>query len=74
MEFVTVHTAFNPADADLVRSRLEAAGFNPVLKGLAALSTEGYSLTTGGIDVQVPEAEGQEAIEFLKSNGNPPAA
>jgi len=73
MEFVTVHTAFNPAGADLVRSRLEAAGFHPVLKGMAALSMEGYSLTTGGIDVQVPDGEGANAVEFLKPDGNPPA-
>jgi hypothetical protein len=74
MQLVTVHTAFNPADADLVRSRLEAAGFRPVITGLSALSTEGYALTTGGILVQVPDPEAREAVEFLKDAGAPPAA
>ena len=63
---VTIFTAFNPADAQLVRSRLEAAGFNPFVAGeLAALSMEGYSLAVGGIRVQVPEPEAADAKEFL---------
>jgi hypothetical protein len=74
MKLVTVHTAFNPADADLVRSRLEAAGFHPVITGLSALSTEGYALTTGGILVQVPDSEAGEAAEFPKTAGPPPPA
>ena len=66
MDFATVFTAFSPADAQIVRSRLEAAGFHPFVTGeLSALSMDGYSLATGGIRVQVPEAEAAEAKEFL---------
>ena len=66
MQMVTVSTAFNPADAHLVRSRLEAAEFHPVVKNeLAALSMDGYGLAVGGILVQVPEAEAADAREFL---------
>src|ERR1051325_10577803 len=66
---VTVATAFNPADAQLTRSRLEVAGFHAIVTNeLAALSMEGYSMATGGIRVQVPESEAAEAREFL----NPP--
>jgi hypothetical protein len=66
MNLVTVMTAFNPADAQLVRSRLEAAGFHPfVANENAALSMDGYGLTVGGILVQVPEDEAVEAREFL---------
>ena len=63
---VTIQTAFNPADAQLARSRLEAAGFHPIVTNeLSALSLDGYALAAGGILVQVPEAEAAEAKEFL---------
>jgi hypothetical protein len=62
----TIYRAFNPAEAHLVRSRLEAAGFHAfVTNELSALSMEGYALAAGGILVQVPEAEAAEAQEFL---------
>ena len=68
MDFATVFTALSPADAQLVCSRLEAAGFHPFVTGeLSALSMDGYSLATGGIRVQVPEAEAADAKEFLET-------
>jgi hypothetical protein len=74
MDFVTVLTAFNPADAQLARSRLEAAGFHPfVAHENAALSIEGYALAAGGILVQVPEAEAADAREFLNAPPVEPA-
>lgn len=64
---ITIATLFNPADAQLVRSRLEVAGFHPeVLHELSSLSMDGYALSAGGIRVQVPEAEAAEAREFLE--------
>jgi hypothetical protein len=69
MNPTTIFHAFNPAEAQLVRSRLEAAGFHPfVADELSALSIDGYALATGGIRVQVPESEAAEAQEFLKSS------
>ena len=66
MNLITIRTAFNPADAHLVRSRLEAAGFHPfVAHELSALSMDGYSMAAGGIRVQVPEDEADEARQFL---------
>jgi Putative prokaryotic signal transducing protein len=66
MELVTVFSAFNPADAQLVRSRLEAAGFHAaVMHELSALSMDGYAMAAGGILVQVPEEEAADAKEFL---------
>jgi hypothetical protein len=66
MNPVTIYRAFNPADAQLVFSRLDAAGFHPfVADEIAALSMEGYALAAGGIRVQVPESEAAEAKEFL---------
>lgn len=72
MDLVTVLTAFNPMDAQLARSRLEAAGFHPfVANEAAALSIEGYAITVGGIRVQVPEAEAADAKEFLNAPPEP---
>jgi putative signal transducing protein len=66
MDFATVFTAFSPAEAQLVRARLEAAGFHPFVVGeLSALTMEGYSQAAGGVRVQVPEAEAADAKEFL---------
>lgn len=66
MNPATVYKALNPADAHLVASRLEAAGFHPfVADEAAALGMEGYALAVGGIRVQVPETEFADAREFL---------
>jgi hypothetical protein len=66
MNPVTLYKALNPADAQLVASRLEAAGFHPfVADEAAALGMEGYALAVGGIRVQVPDTEFAEAREFL---------
>ena len=68
MDFATVMTAFNPADAQLARSRLEAAGFHPfVANETSALSMDGYGITVGGILVKVPENEAADAREFLNA-------
>ena len=72
MPLVTIFSAFNPADAQLVRSRLEAAEFHAVVTGeLSALSLEGYALAAGGILVQVPADEAAEAKEFLAADTPP---
>jgi hypothetical protein len=66
MSPVTIYKALNPADAQLVCSRLEAAGFHPfVADELAALSMDGYALAAGGIRVQLPDSEFVDAREFL---------
>ncbi len=66
MNPTTVYKALNPADAQLVASRLEAAGFHPfVADEAAALGMEGYALAVGGIRVQMPESEFADAREFL---------
>ena len=72
MDLVTVFTAFNSADAHLTRSRLDAAGFHPLIKNeLSALSMDGYSLAAGGILVQVPEVEADDAKTFLNAPADP---
>lgn len=66
MEWVTLTKLFSPAEADILRSRLESAGFTVTLKNMgAALSTEGYSMATGGIWVQVPAVEEADARSLM---------
>ena len=73
MSLVTIFKAFNPADAQLVRSRLEAAGFQAIVADeLAALSMDGYAMAIGGIRVQVPGEEAEEANAFLAADDVPP--
>jgi hypothetical protein len=68
MDFVTIHKAISAADAQVVRSRLEAANFHPfVPDDLSAFGSDPLALGSGGIRIQVPEAEAAEAKEFLES-------
>ncbi|MGD0813291.1 MAG: DUF2007 domain-containing protein [Verrucomicrobiota bacterium] len=72
MEFVTVFSAFNPADAELVRSRLEANGFLANVKHeTSALSMDGYAMAAGGILVQVPEDQAADARDLIQSKDPP---
>jgi hypothetical protein len=71
MELVTVFRAFNPAEAQLVRARLEAAGFHAaVMHELSSLSMDGYALAAGGILVQVPDVEAPDAKELLAAENS----
>lgn len=72
MDLVTVFNTFNPAEAQLVRSRLDAAGIPAHLNHeTAALTTEGYALTVGGIRVQVPADQAAEARALLTDGAEP---
>jgi len=66
MNLVTVYTAFSAADAQLIRSRLEAAGINAIVSDeIASLSMEGYSMAAGGIRINVPENQENEARALI---------
>jgi hypothetical protein len=70
MKLVTVLRTFSPAEAQLARARLEAAGFQAmVTHELSALSIDGYSLAAGGVLVQVPEESAADAELLLQSKG-----
>lgn len=72
MAWVTVYTTFSSGDAQLVRSRLDAAGFEVEVAGeLSALSMDGYSMATGGIRVQVPEDRAEEARALIADSSSP---
>ena len=69
MDRVTVFTAFNPVQAQIVSTRLRTAGLDATVEGeAAALSMEGYSLATGGIRVQVPSTQEDEARRLIESD------
>ncbi len=66
MKLVTVYQTFSPADAQLVRSRLEASNLQAtVVNELSGLSIDGYSMAAGGILVQVPEDQVEDARELI---------
>ena len=68
MQLVTVFRSFSPAEAQLIRSRLDAADIPAeVVNELAALSMDGYSMATGGIRVQVPDEYAAEARALIDS-------
>jgi hypothetical protein len=71
MDFVTVSRAVSPAEADLVRSRLEANGFFVNLKSEDEAISFGYGTPIGGVQVQVPEAQAESARSLLASQGPP---
>ena len=74
MRLVTIYNTFFPAEAEVVRSRLEAADIPATLTHeLSALSMEGYSLGAGGIQVQVPEDRAEEARQILHASDSPEA-
>ena len=62
MEFVTVYTTLNLADAELIRGELESANFTVNVKNEdAVLGTE------AGVMLQVPEDQAEEARALLDS-------
>ena len=72
MELVTVFRTFNPSEAQLIRSRLEAAGLMAqVTHELASLSMEGYSMSTGGVRVQVPADQADYALALISPPDEP---
>jgi hypothetical protein len=72
MQLVTVFRSFSPAEAQLIRSLLDAADIPAeVVNELAALSMDGYSMATGGVRVQVPDEYAAEARALIDSADTP---
>ncbi len=66
MELVTVFNTFSSAEAQLIRSRLEAADIPvTVLHETSGLSVDCYTLGCGGITVQVPEEYAADARDLI---------
>jgi len=67
MKPVTVYTTFDSADAQLVHSRLEAAGFDAEVVHEAAALTGPSTVTTQGILIQVPEDQAEDARNLINA-------
>ena len=65
MKLVTIFSTFSAGEAEMVRSRLEAAEFDVTLAN--DLST---TLAPGGVLIQVPEQQAEEARALLESPGD----
>jgi hypothetical protein len=65
MNLVTIATDFNLAGAELIRSRLEAAGFHPFIANEMAAGWLGGSSTATLLRIQVPDGEVTAVKEFL---------
>ena len=65
MELVTIATNFYLAEAELIRSRLEAANFHPFIANEMASGWLGGISTDTQIYIQVPADEAAAAKEFL---------
>jgi hypothetical protein len=66
MNLVTVFKSFSPAEAQVRRSRLEAAGLDAIVTNeLAAILIDGYTQAAGGIQVQVPADQAEAAYRLL---------
>ncbi len=72
MELVTVFRSFSPAEAQLIWSRLDAAGIPAtVMDELSSLSIEGYAMAAGGVRVQVADDRADEARALIDSANDP---
>ena len=72
MNLVTIFKGWNLNEAELIRSRLEAAGFHPVMVNeYAANMFGGSSNALSPVSVQVPDSEAADAREFLETPNAP---
>jgi Putative prokaryotic signal transducing protein len=65
MKPVVIYKTFNQADGQLVRARLEAAGFHPFLANESAAQYLGGFSNATTLRIEVPEDEADEAKAFL---------
>ena len=66
MSLITVFTTFSPIEAQLICSRLDAAGLlATVVNEAVALNVEGGAVTVGGVHVQVPDDQAENALEII---------
>lgn len=69
MELETVFETVNAAEAQLVRSRLEAAGLKAQVEPeIDPLTIERFLVPAGGIQVKVPQDQAAEARALLAAS------
>jgi hypothetical protein len=69
MEFITVFQTLNPAEAELVSTQLEAAGFEVTIANEYSALTLPAAMSSG-VRVQVPEAQANDARALLDATIN----
>ncbi|MEO7297681.1 MAG: DUF2007 domain-containing protein [Verrucomicrobiota bacterium] len=67
MDFETVFETFNSAEANLIASQLEVAGFEPTILNEFSTLTLGAPNTAGGIRVQVAQGRAADARALVHS-------
>lgn len=68
MEWKTVYRTFNPNEAQLMKSNLESAGFHVNIAGELDAVAVGFPVAAGGLRIQVPEAEVEDARALIESS------
>jgi hypothetical protein len=71
MDFTTISSTFSINDAQLICSRLEAAGFHPFLANENTASWMAGFSPLANVLVQVPTTEAADAKEFLETPMTP---
>jgi hypothetical protein len=74
MDFAIVFKTLNSAEANLVASQLEAAGFEPTVVNELSSLTLGSPISAGGISVQVPESQSADARALIEATVNSKSA
>jgi hypothetical protein len=69
-DFQTIATFWNPNEAQLARALIEAEGVQVVLMGYEAISSDWLlSNAIGGVQLQVPQAQVDYAVNILEDSG-----
>jgi hypothetical protein len=69
MQLATVFQTFNPAEAELIASMIEAAGIPVHLANEDSTLSVGSAVATGGVFVQVPSDRAEEARTLIETKG-----
>jgi len=65
MDLAVIFKGWNLNEAELIRSRLEAAGFHPVLENEYTSNVFGAANALAPVRILVPDNEAADAREFL---------
>ncbi len=75
MNLVTVFTTLNPAEAELVCSRLQTAGLDAsVANDISTITFGPPAAAAGGIQIRVPNTQAEDARALLSATVNAPTA
>jgi len=68
-DWTVVYTAAFPADAEMIKSLLEAGGVTVFLKDELSVQVFGLGAALGGVKLLVPAADAPRAVEILTAAG-----